>query len=89
MFHQHFTDKDKADTLAVRLGGEERGEQHGFRFFADALSGISDFQHERRDRSTDGDAAFLADAFRCVLDDVDQYLFEKRGVNVDGRIFIT
>ena len=36
MLHQHFTDKDEADALSVRLGGEERAEQLGFYFLADA-----------------------------------------------------
>ena len=53
MLHQYFTDEDKADTLSIRLGGEERAEQLCFHILADALSGISDFQHRWRGRSAD------------------------------------
>ena len=48
MLHQYFTDKDEADALSVRLGGEERSEQFGLSFLADAFAGISNFKHQWR-----------------------------------------
>ena len=71
MLHQYLADKDKADALSVRLGGEERGEQLGFHVLADALARVSNFQHDGRNGSADGDFPFISDAFGGILDDID------------------
>ena len=47
MFYQNFTNKNKTDTLSVRLGGEKRTEQLGFHLFTDTGTGISNFQHRQ------------------------------------------
>ena len=89
MLHQHLTDKDEADTLSVRLGGEERGKQFGLYLFTDAFTGIADFKHKRRSRSEDKDFSVGIDAFCGVLDDVDKDLFEERSIHADHWILFT
>ena len=86
MFHQHLTDKDEADTLSVRLGGEERGKEFGFYLFADAFTSIADFEHKRRSPGADKDFSVGIDAFCGILDDVDKDLLKKRSVHADDWI---
>ena len=45
MFHQHFANKDEADTLPIRFGKKEWREQFGFYLLADSFSRIAYFQH--------------------------------------------
>ena len=45
MFHQHFANKDEADTLPIRFGRKEWREQFGFYLLADTSSRIAYFQH--------------------------------------------
>lgn len=45
MLHQHFANKDEADTLPIRLGRKEWREQFGFYLLADTSSRIAYFQH--------------------------------------------
>ena len=88
MLHQYFADKDEADALSVRLGGEEGAEQFGLYFLADAFASISNFKHQWRGRSSDGDFSVLLNAFGSILDDVDQDLFEQGRVQEYDRIFL-
>ena len=88
VLHQYFADKDQADALSVRLGGEERSEQLGFRFFADAGACIPDFQHKWRGGGPDKDFSVGIDAFGGILDDVDKDLLEERSVHADHGVLL-
>ena len=79
MFYQNFTNKNKTDTLSVRLGGEERTEQFSFCFFADPQTVI---YHFNSGRSEGADYYFPIglNAFRCILDDVYEYLLKQSGI---------
>ena len=57
MLHQYLADKNEADALSVRFGGEKWSEQFGFHFLADTCTGIADFQHQWRGGSPDADVS--------------------------------
>lgn len=82
VFDQYLADKDQADALPRGFGGEERSEEFGFRFAADAFAVIADFEGERAGLGADADGAALADGFCRVLDDIHQDLFEEGAVDV-------
>ena len=79
---QHLADKDQADALPRGFGGEEGGEEFGFRLAADAFAVIADFERERAGLGADADGAALADGFCRVLDDIHQDLLEEGAVDV-------
>lgn len=82
MLDQHLADKDQADALPRGFGGEEGGEEFGFRLAADAFAVIADFERERAGLGADADGAALADGFCRVLDDIHQDLLEEGAVDV-------
>ena len=82
MFDQHLADEDQADALPRGFGGEEGGEEFGFRLAADAFAVIADFERERAGLGVDADGAALADGFCRVLDDIHQNLLEEGAVDV-------
>ena len=79
---QHLADEDQADALPRGFGGEEGGEEFGFRLTADAFAVIADFERERAGLGVDADGAALADGFSRVLDDIHQDLLEEGAVDV-------
>ena len=80
MTHQNLPDKDQSDSLTIGLGGEERAEQLRFHLFADSLAVVHHFDNGRR-KGADDNLSILLDAFRSILDDVYQYLFEEGGIH--------
>ena len=82
VFDQYLADKDQADALPRGFGGEEGGEEFGFRLAADAFAVIADFERERAGLGADADGAALADGFCRVLDDIHQDLLEEGAVDV-------
>lgn len=85
VFLEHFADKYQADALTTTFGGKERAEQFGFRFLINAFAGVGNFQTNRITGGPDVDLTIVADRFGSILDDVDQYLFEKRIIQIDNR----
>ena len=89
MLGQYLADENQADTLSVRLGGKEGAEKLGFHLAADSFPGIGYLQRDGRGGGTDVDIATLTDTFRCILDDVHQYLLKQDGIYPHRRVLGT